>query len=565
MSWIRNVSLKKKLVGGFLLSSIIVLIVGGVGYMGASRNVSNLRIMNEVALEEYMSFEKWQTLVLEHRRHEKNFFLNIGNRENQMKYLKLFKDVSDETFALMKKLDAMRTVSAKEQQDRKEFVKNYVAYKDGFLKVAQQVLADPTITIHQADSVLMGPTKEYDDKANAMLEKLMKGAIANIHLVSDEMVANGQKTKTFIGILLPIGFILALGMGLFIAKMITVPISLAVEFSHEIAKGNLTLRVEEEFLAQKDEIGKLANSMDTMSKSLSQIFTEILSGSKSLSDSATELASISKQLSSDSHQTSEKSNSVASAAEEMSTSMNGIASATEQATTNLEIIVNSTEGLSKSINDVAQNMEKGSHITKEAVTQAGGISEKMNTLGQAASEITKVTETIAEISEQTNLLALNATIEAARAGEAGKGFAVVAGEIKALAQQTADATREISEEIASVQGLTQESVSEIASIVNIINEINDIVSSVATGIEEQSATTQEISSNVNQAAQGVKEINKNMNLAYEVSNEVTTDVGEVNSLANEMNSDSNRVSKSAVELAKLSDILNSIVAKFQLP
>ncbi len=113
MIWINNLSIKKKLVSGFLLSSLIVLIVGGVGFIGASRNVSNLKVMNQVALKEYMAFEKWQTLVLQHRRYEKNFFLNIGNREKQLKNLELFKKISEETFDLMKKIDAIRAVYMK--------------------------------------------------------------------------------------------------------------------------------------------------------------------------------------------------------------------------------------------------------------------------------------------------------------------------------------------------------------------------------------------------------------------------------------------------------------------
>jgi Methyl-accepting chemotaxis protein len=132
-----------------------------------------------------------------------------------------------------------------------------------------------------------------------------------------------------------------------------------------------------------------------------------------------------------------------------------------------------------------------------------------------------VTETIADISEQTNLLALNATIEAARAGQAGKGFAVVAAEIKALALQTAEATKEIGSKIGNVQTATGESVSAIQEIVTIIDEINKIVTSVAAAIEEQTATTQEISTNVSQAAEGVQEVNQNVNQASTVAGEVS--------------------------------------------
>ncbi len=566
MKWFNNLSIKQKLVGGFLVSSFIVLIVGGIGFIEISKNVSGLQKMVQINLEEYRCFEKLQVLALLHRRYEKDFFLNIGNRASQEKYLKRFTEDVDSTIALMKKMHALRTdVSPEERKIRDHFRQNYLAYKDGFLKIAQQVLADPSITPQKANSVLMKPLKKYVYAVKDDLGELMKRAQQNINQVSDIMVASGQKAEILIGILVLIGFVVSLVLGLLITKMISAPISLGTQFAQEVAKGDLTRRVKKENLARKDEIGKLGNALNTMSIDLGKIFAEVLSDAKSLSDSSKELTSISDQLSSGAGQTSEKSNSVASAAEEMSASMNSIASATEQGSGNLQMIVAAAEQLSSSINEVAQNMDKGSQITKEAVGQAGNVSQKMDTLGQAASEITKVTETIADISEQTNLLALNATIEAARAGEAGKGFAVVAGEIKDLAQQTADATGEISAKIANVQDLTQESVASITAIVGIINEINDIVSSVAAGIEEQSATTQEISNNVAQAAQGVQEINDNVNQASVVANEVASDVNEVNTLADEMSTDSHRVNTNAVELAKLSETLNTIVSQFQLP
>jgi methyl-accepting chemotaxis protein len=161
-------------------------------------------------------------------------------------------------------------------------------------------------------------------------------------------------------------------------------------------------------------------------------------------------------------------------------------------------------------------------------------------LGKAALEISKVTDTIADISEQTNLLALNATIEATRAGKAGKGFAVVACEIKALAQQTAEATTEISSKIDGVQNTTKESV---------------------TAIEEQSATTGEISNNINQAA---SDVNENINQVSAVVATVNSDINRVSQATEEIKSCGLQVRPCATELSGLSKKLTDTLAQFTL-
>ncbi|MFH1153130.1 MAG: methyl-accepting chemotaxis protein [Pseudomonadota bacterium] len=327
-----------------------------------------------------------------------------------------------------------------------------------------------------------------------------------------------------------------------------------------IAKGDLTVQ----FNANGKKITGVYANMQEMTQNLTTMFRDITSGVQTLTSSSTELSAISQQMASGSRQTSEKSNNVASAAEEMTTSMNSVAAATEQTTANIQMIVAAAEEMSATISEIAANTAKGSQTTSEAVKKAEDVSFRVNDLGKAASEISKVTETIADISEQTNLLALNATIEAARAGEAGKGFAVVAAEIKELAKQTAQATEEIGSKIGDVQKTTQESVSAIRSIVDIINEINTIVTSVATAIEEQSATTQEISNNVSQAATGVQEVNQNVNQTSVVAGEVTKDIHLVSQAADEMNTGSLQVNESAVELSKLAESLNEMVGRFKL-
>jgi methyl-accepting chemotaxis protein len=169
---------------------------------------------------------------------------------------------------------------------------------------------------------------------------------------------------------------------------------------------------------------------------------------------------------------------------------------------NVQSVASATEELSSSVTEIGRQVQESARMATDAVGQARVTNDRVSQLSKAASRIGDVVELINTIAGQTNLLALNATIEAARAGDAGRGFAVVASEVKALAEQTAKATGEISQQITGIQGATQESVNAIKEISGTIERLAEISSAIAAAVEEQGAATQEISRNVQQAARG---------------------------------------------------------------
>jgi methyl-accepting chemotaxis protein len=184
--------------------------------------------------------------------------------------------------------------------------------------------------------------------------------------------------------------------------------------------------------------------------------------------------------------------------------------ASTQASQNVETVASSVGELTDSIQGIARQAARSAEVASKAAADAHHTNTVVEGLASGTQKIGEVVTLIQNIASQTNLLALNATIEAARAGEHGRGFAVVASEVKALANQTAQATEEISTQIQGIQNVTDQAVAAIKAIGGTITEINEISAAIATAVEQQGMATSAISVNVQQASSGTSEVNSNI-------------------------------------------------------
>jgi methyl-accepting chemotaxis protein len=225
-----------------------------------------------------------------------------------------------------------------------------------------------------------------------------------------------------------------------------------------------------------------------------------------------------------------------------------VASASGQAAQNVTKVAAEAEKLSASIAEIKRRVMQSATTAGAADRRVQETNRTVDGLAAAARKIGEVVNLINTIASQTNLLALNATIEAARAGNAGVGFAVVANEVKALANQTARATEEISAQVGAIQEATKEAVTSMQNVSASITEINQIAVDIEESVDGQMAATREIARNVEQAAHG--------------SSHVAATISEVNGASAKTGHTANQVLMAAKSLAQNAESLRTTIARF---
>ena len=360
-------------------------------------------------------------------------------------------------------------------------------------------------------------------------------------------LSSARTTRIAIIALVILSLAIAAAVSVWIVNSITRPLDAAVRTADRIAERDLTVEV---IGIDGTETGKLMAAMRNMVQNLRDIVSQTSGISASIATSSTELHATAEQIASGAEQVACQTQTVATASEEMSATSNDIAQNCHAAARNAQQASSAAE---TGAQVVAQTVE----VMNRIADRVNATSHTVESLGERSDQIGAIVGTIEDIADQTNLLALNAAIEAARAGEQGRGFAVVADEVRALAERTTKATREISEMIKAIQSETKGAVSAMeegvrevqqgteeaaksgSALQEILNQINAVslqVNQIATAAEEQTATISEITGNITQISDVVQR---------------TAQGSQDSSVA-------------AAQLASLSDDLSTLVTQFKL-
>lgn len=374
--------------------------------------------------------------------------------------------------------------------------------------------------------------------------------------------------------------VLCLIAAIFVTRKIVAPIISATDTVEKL--GNLDfsgdVSSDKKMLKRKDEVGVMLRSITELKNIIVKVMAEIRAYSESLGEAAEALKN--------------SANESSTAAGQVETAITGIADGassqaqeTQSATENVIVMGKMIEQASTEVEQLGDNaadmhkasenamsilaeLEKINQKTMEAIHIIGEQTQKTN---ESAAEIKVATDMISEIAEETTLLSLNASIEAARAGEQGRGFAVVANQIQKLAEQSADATTQITEVISELVNDAQESVQTMDEVKEVMNQQSENVSqtekafkNVEKGIAESIESVEKITDKtrkLDEARAGVVDVVQSLSA---IAEENAASAEETSASASEVGSIMEDVSQNANMLDEIAVKLNENVKRFKI-
>ncbi len=563
-----RVKISARIIFGFTMVIILSIIVGGIAFysLGTINKGMESMYSDNLLPIRYLGEARRELLTI-----RGDVFKYIGST-NTSEYAKLEESFASSFKALNDTMDKFQKteLSDKEKKELASFAGYISQYeKDINSAVSQHMAGDmnsAALTINNSGFSREGAITILNNLVNINTEEAEKAS-----LLSKDTYA--KSSMLMLTLLLACIFI-SIIVTILVTRSIKKPITKSLKLANSLADGDLISRID---YKSNDELGELVQSLNRTADSLQKVIREVLNSSGAVTSASQQLSATMEETNNSMQEIANGIGHIAESNENNTAAIQQISATINDISSKAIATAESSKQAAETGREVKAAAEKGGQLVANVSdsinivrTASGEVSNIMLELEKSAQEINQAIELITSISEQTNLLSLNAAIEAARAGEQGRGFAVVANEVRALAEQSKEATKRIEDMVKAIQTNCAEArektfnsdklirnsysaASESNSyIMNIIEKINTIVSQINEISEtavQQSAMTKEISSSIDSMAENIE--------AQASSSE------QISATTQQQASAIEEVGATAEELASMAASLNNIVSGFK--
>ncbi|MEE4622230.1 methyl-accepting chemotaxis protein [Pseudomonas alliivorans] len=546
MNILRQFKFSTKLLSAFIICALITLAVGGLGMTGVTRLGNALEQTFSNNLVSVSNTNETLTSMTAHNRGLYRLLDAQDGGVSETDKERVRQAIADD-LARAQKVFSIYRATPLEDDERvagDQLEQMLPAYIAGSQQVIELMRAGD---LQGARTRLNDLSTDGFVKIRAYLRTIID---SNNRQIKEGAVAAAElrnKSVLMLEIGVVIAFIVAILLGIFITRMITRPLAVAVVSAQRIAGGDLTQPIVS---TSSDEAGLLLDALSNMQDGLKGTIQQIASASDQLASAAEELSAVTNEST---RGLTRQNDEIQQAA----TAVNQMTAAVEEVARNA---VSTSEASKTATEDAVDGRGQVDHTVKGITTMVHEITESTDAVSELAGhvrEISKVLDVIRSIAEQTNLLALNAAIEAARAGEQGRGFAVVADEVRALAHRTQASTVEIEGMISTVQSGADGAVAAMGKSLSLATNTQELALRAGSALEK--------------ITQGVATINeRNLVIASaseeqaQVAREVDRNLLNIQDLSTQSAAGADQTNASSQELSRLATSFNGMVAKFKL-
>ena len=571
MNWFLNRQIKTKILSLIAIMSIFMGVLGFVGYFYNQKTNNDLTLMHSIYL----------------LKTKNTFDMRNQLRAGESTTLKLLSgDSNTDQQNLLNDIKVRNTNFDNEYEDL--YALNSDANEKTSLSKAKSFMDSYRTEQQQAINMSLSGDKKgaysyYITTALPDLESINTPLVE----ISNNNTTNANKvySQNEVDIALSLKLLIAISiaavslcliLGFVVSSLIANSIKKVLASVERVAAGDLS--IEDVIIKGNDEVGMLSTSFNTMKNNLHGLVKQVSESSEQVAASSEELTAIAEQNTQASTQIASSIELVAQGTEKQASAVNETSSAVEEISASTEEVAASSGEITRSMVETLTTTQAGQKALNRVVDQMHSISAGTDRVQHSITELSTNSEKIGNIigvitgiADQTNLLALNAAIEAARAGEQGRGFAVVAEEVRKLAEQSREATKEIEilinqnhSDIGTAVIAMEAGASDVNVGMEVVNVAGQSFGEIAKLVENVSAQMEQISATIQQIASGNQQIVTSVREVDLISKDTAAQAQTVSAGVEEQTASMEQVTSSAQSLSTMAFELQKIISKFTI-